>query len=351
MIRLNLSIAMYAFPRARLGAMRSNLISSDDFNALIDADNLEDILSLLKISSYGDEMSRLSSTNPLEIENVLRRSLLIDYKKLSVSLYGFGKIFINRVSKKFEVQVLKSAIGEKVSGSEAQISEVTPFGSIEESLIERIRRSESHEELAEVLRPTEYYPIFQNALSEVKDNGNPFTLVSGIDKYVYDRISEKLKAVHGLDKRISRLLIGTEIDFKNIMLALRCREMEDEDVEKLFINYRYMIDDISLKTLKSEGPEAFTQENFPYSQVVGNSVDSYKKDMSLLPIETALENHLMHLNIIALTGFPFQLGAVIAYLNMKENEIKNLIIILRGKKEGLEREDIENLLIFPSNNR
>lgn len=341
---------MYAFPRARIGAMRSGFLGAEDFHALLEAGSMEDIVSLLKLSGYGEALSRLSAPGPGEVEEVLRRSLLMDYGKIYSSLYGFGKIFIDRVSKKFEVQAIKGAVREKIAGAGSRRWAVVPFGSIGESVIERIRRSESHEEVAESLRLTEYYPAFQAALPQLRDNGNPFALFSGIDKYVYDRIAEKLKAVHGLDKRISRLLIGTEIDFKNMMLVLRCREMEDEVVEKLLINYRYNLDNVALKTLMSEGVDALSQENFPYSEAVGNSLEEHKRNKSLLPLETALERHLTGLNVVALTGFPFQLGAVIAYLNLKENEVRNLTVLLRGKKEGLGREEMEGLLIVPPKN-
>lgn len=339
---------MYAFPRARIGAMRSLFLDREAYNGLLEAGELGDAVSLLKLSSYGEELGKLNSPGMDEVERILRRSLLSDYQKLTTSLYGFGKIFIQKVSKKFEVQALKTALQLKFSGETAPVqAPVIPFGSINEDVIERIDRSESLEEIAESLRETEYYPILQSNIQDLKDGG-VFFLSTALDKYVYDGIGEKLKAVHGLDKRLTRMLVGTEIDFKNLMVALRCRGLEEEDVDRLLIDYKYNLDEAFLKGMLSDSLEALSLEGTGYGSILGEAFEEFKKTGSLTELEMTFQRHLLGLNKIALTGFPFQLGAVIGYLNLKEAEVRNLTTILKGKKEGLDRKEIEDLLLIPA---
>ncbi len=339
---------MYAFPRARIGAMRSQFLDREAYNSLLEAGELGDAVSLLKLSSYGEELGKLNSPSMDEVERILRRSLLADYQKLTTSLYGFGKTFIHKVSKKFEIHALKAALQLKLSGESATAeAPVIPFGSINEEVIERIHRSESLEEVTESLRETEYYPVLQNNVQELK-KGGVFFLSTALDKYVYDGIGEKLKAVHGLDKRLTRMLIGTEIDFKNLMVALRCRGLDEEDVDRLLISYNYNFDEAFLKGMLSDSVEALSFEGTGYGSVLGEAFEEFKKTGSLRDLEMAFQRYLLGLNITALTGFPFQLGAVIGYLNLKEAEVRNLTTILKGKKEGLDRKEIEDLLLLPS---
>lgn len=76
---------------------------------MVEASELSDVISLLKLSSYGEELGKLNSPRMDEVEGILRESLLANYRKICSSLYGFGKIFIQRAAKKFEVQALKGA--------------------------------------------------------------------------------------------------------------------------------------------------------------------------------------------------------------------------------------------------
>jgi ATP synthase A1 C subunit len=340
---------MYAFPRARIGAMRSLFLDREAYNGLLDTEELGDAISLLKLSSYGEELGKMNSPRMDDVERVLRRSLLADYQKLTTSLYGFGKIFVQKTSEKFEVQALKAALQLKLSGELPTVeAPPIPFGEITEEVVERIDRSESLEEITESLRETKYYSILQDNIQDLKDSG-VFFLSTALDKYVYDRIAEKLKAVHGLDKRVTRMLIGSEIDFKNIMVALRCRGLEEEDVDRLLINYHYNLDAAFLKGMLSDSLEALSLEGTGYSSIAGDAFEKYKKTGSLTELEMTFQRYLLGLNTTALTGFPFQLGAVIGYLNLKEAEVRNLTTILRGKKEGLSRKEIEDLLLLPAN--
>lgn len=329
--------------------MRSLFLDREAYNGLLDTDELGDAISLLKLSSYGEELGKMNSPRIDDVERVLRESLLADYQKLTTSLYGFGKIFIQKVSEKFEVQALKAALQLKLSGELSTVeSLVIPFGEITEEVIERIDRSESLEEITESLRETEYYSILQDSIQDLRDGGT-FFLSTALDKHVYDRIAEKLKAVHGLDKRVTRMLIGSEIDFKNIMVALRCRGLEEENVDRLLINYHYNLDEAFLKGMLSDSLEALSLEGTGYGSVLGDAFEDYKKTGSLTGLEMTFQRYLLGLNTTALTGFPFQLGAVIGYLNIKEAEVRNLTTILRGKKEGLSRKEIEDLLLLPAN--
>lgn len=338
---------MYAFPRARIGAMRSLFLDREAYNGLLEASELGDALSLLKLSSYGEELGKLNSPSLDEVERILRRSLVADYQKITTSLYGFGKIFVQKVAKKFEIQALKTALQSKISGEASKMeSPVIPFGSIGEEVIERIARSESLEEITESLRETEYYPILQNNMQDLKDGG-VFFLTTALDKYIYDGIGEKLKAVHGLDKRVTRMLIGSEIDFKNLMVVLRCRGLEENEVDRLLIDYPYNFEEGFLKGMLSDSVEALSLEGTVYGPILGEAFENFKKTGSLTGLELAFQRYLMGLNITALTGFPFQLGAIIGYLNLKEAEVRNLTTILKGKKEGLARREIEDLLLLP----
>jgi V/A-type H+-transporting ATPase subunit C len=347
MIEVNLAIAMYAFPRARIGAMRSLSLDREAYKLLLEAGELRDAVSLLKLSSYGEELGKLNSPTMEDVEKILQKSLLEDYKKMTTSLYGFGKVFIQKVAKKFEIHALKAALQIRISQDTTPIeSHVIPFGSIDEDVIERINRSESLEEIAESLRETEYYPIVQSHLQDLRE-GDAFLLSTSLDKYVYDGIGEKLKAVHGLDKRVTRMLVGTEIDFKNLMVALRCRGLEEEDVDRLLINYPYNFDQAFLKGMLNDSLETLSLEGSDYASILGEAFENYRKTGSLTGLETAFQKYLLKLNITALTGFPFQLGAVIAYLNLKKVEVGNITTILKGKKEGLARKEIEDLLMIP----
>lgn len=77
-------------------------------------------------------------------------------------------------------------------------------------------------------------------------------------------------------------------------------------------------------------------------------LNEYSLSLSLSNLETIVDKHLLQTSMRVFRKQPFfSLGWVLAYLNLKWFEVKNLRTIIRGIDEGIPPNKIYGLLILP----
>lgn len=345
-----MSVKAYAFVSARIGAMRSFLLESAGVKTLIEAPSWDDAVALLKDSEYGRELGKISNPKMQDIEEVLIRSLLRDYDKIISSTRGEVRKFIETIGRKFEVSAVKTIALSKILGlSREEIKEevLIPFGKITELRISKMLETESPDELVESMRNTSYYTPLEKGLNLFKEEGTPFSLNALLDQHVYTEILAAVKNLKERDRKDAKTLLGTEMDVKNLLLALRCQGLEEEKVLKLFIRPWYKIKESVIRACLNGDIEVLTTKRFPYIKYMEPGLTAYKKTGSLRELELSLKKLIITVNRNMFQGDRFHIGVLIGYLNLKENEIRNLIAVLRGKKENLNTEDIRRLVILP----
>lgn len=346
-----MSVGKYAFVSARIGAMRSYLLDAAGIKTLVEAPSWEDAVSLLKDSAYGRELGRLSKPGMRDVEEVLTQSLLADYGKIITSVGGDARKFIENMGKRFEVNAVKTVALTKIlrmPRERAQEEVLIPFGRMTKLRLSKMLETESIGELVESMRNTEYYDAMQKGLARLKEDGTPFALIASLDQYVYSGIADSIKNLSGRDRKIAKSLVGPEIDAKNLMLVLRCRGLEEEKIWRLLIRHRYRLGDDLLRACLRENLEILASEEFPYREYTAQGMKAYKKTASLLGFELGMKKLLLDINKSMFRGDRFHIGVLIGYLNLKENEVRNLVAILKGKEEKLSPEEIRELIILPS---
>ncbi len=350
-----MSVSTYAYVNARIGGMKSFLFKEEDFRGLIESRNLEELVSLLKNTSYS---AAITDANVLALELQLKRSLYTDYLKLVNCVDGRPKDFIHSMAKKYEVETLKSLVKMKFLG--ITLTEyLIPFGTMDEALIEKIMRVEGVTDLIEALSGTEYYePLNQvhqlvgeekGEEEAVSENGYGADLpyINALDAYYYQGVKETMARLSKKDKSMVKRFVGFNIDLSNLLMALRLRGTAAES-EEFFI----------------EGGESFTLKQFMlvgniedmsrlpdimpkrFIEITTEAISKYNEKPSLLWFELVTKKQLLKESKKLFLGSRFHVGTLIAYLNLKENEISNLIKIIKTKDESFPTKEIEELLVL-----
>lgn len=343
-----MSISEYAFLSAKIGAMKSFLLDAGELKAMAEVKSFEDALSILKNTPYGRELAKLSSPSHMDIENVLTMSLVHDYEKVSKPLIGIAKNFMEQYARKFEIASIKTLIIMKISGEKTREYPWILYKTITESTVERLLQMETLEELIEMLKFTEYYGILRKVLSEYKaESAYPF--IVALDKYVYGKLGGIMGNMHGKDREMVRKLVGVEIDAKNLIAALRLRGAEEKNYWECLIPYRYRLNDAALRTLieARRTSELISQlPGMPYGEIIIPGIKDYEKTGTFFQLELSFRKYLLKINKQAFQGDRFHIGVPIAYLNLKENEIRNIVAILKAKEAGLPASEMEDLIIM-----
>jgi vacuolar-type H+-ATPase subunit C/Vma6 len=348
-----MSVSAYAYVNARIGGMKSYLLGGEDFKSLIESRNLEDLTSQLKNIGYSAD---ISESNVLSLEMQLKRSLYRDYLKLIKSVQGKPREFVHSMAKKFEVETLKSLI--KMKFLNLTLSEyLIPFGQVDETLIQHLLKSDGIQGLMEGLKGTEYYEVLKEVYQSKGEKeeyegeleeGKDLPYINALDVYYYTGVKIVMELLSKKDKSMVKRFVGFNIDLSNLLMALRLGGIEGVAAQDYFI----------------EGGESFTMKHFNLTVTLENlsrlpeimpkkfvditteALEKYNEKRSLLWFDLVTKKRLLKENRKLFLGDRFHIGTLIAYLNLKENEISNLIKIIKTKDEFFSTKEIEELLVL-----
>jgi V/A-type H+-transporting ATPase subunit C len=311
----------YAFETAKVRALETQMLSAATLLDMANAENFDQAVDLLTASEYDLPHG---SKNFADVENVLRlrrsavrelfEGLMID--KPIVELFRTRDDFANlRLA-------LRRTLTEKPLGTD-----YSSDGNVSPEIFEEVFEQENYE-----LPP--YYmqrAIEQAVLAYYQDKD-----IRRID-YTIDRFQAQYNLVAA--RRLKSLfllgLFRIQIDLTNIRTMLRLKFTESE-YQKVFLEGGYVKFD-RLKHGLELGYESVGQSFFvtPYYQLIETGTDYLATDKSFLKLEGQCEDYL--------TGFlktTTQITAgpqpIIAYLLMKENEIRTIRLILTAKKNSLD---------------
>jgi V/A-type H+-transporting ATPase subunit C len=188
-----------------------------------------------------------------------------------------------------------------------------------------------------------------------------FPIEIALDKCFYNDLWQKTTSLKGVDKKIARRIIGFEIDCVNIRVILRLKAMGVNS--ESILDYTMPITDTfcfdvlkracnalnagsSIETLLTTVKNSNDRDR---TLMLNALLNEYSLSQSLSNLETILDKHLLQTSVKVFRKQPFlfSLGWVLAYLNLKWFEVKNLRTIVRGIDEGIPPNKIYDLLILP----
>jgi V/A-type H+-transporting ATPase subunit C len=144
----------------------------------------------------------------------------------------------------------------------------------------------------------------------------------------------------------AKKLVSTSIDLNNIKLLFRARRLKKSSdfLEPILLEGGFINTKIFLECMETSPQEVEQQfKNSDYQYVVKDSLKKTKDDTSMWQLEKLSDDFII--NIIKETRFYFSgVEPLMAYLIAKENEIKNVRMILISKINGIAPSNIRERL-------
>lgn len=339
-----LKVWRYAYGGAKVMALKSYLLSPEDYHYLLRARNLEDLLGYLRTTAYGAVLSGWD-WHRSDAEAELSRRL---YGNLTQTFLKVRRGFKNRECRFLDLlvyrlvaenlKVVLRALNLRLDPVRAE-ARLLPLTALSSLNFQEMLRQESIPRLVDYMASTVWGPPLSRGLPRFVREANLFPLEMSLDLFVYASLWQGLEGLSRADRRIAGDILGTLADITNITWTGRFRDLYGFPAEE---TYQYLIEAGSFRNPSARRDLAFAPNTgemilrLPrrsYIELLQGAKDQAE-------VEARLRQHWMATLSKNLARAPFQIGLPVTYLFFKELELDNLITLITGMLLNLPSERV-----------
>ena len=317
-------------------ALKSYLLKPGDYSRLLEG-GLEDFLAVLRETVYGKLVEDLTADE---------RSVMKLETRLKSDYYQVLRRILDRVPKKALsfYTVLESAT---VVDLLKPLLIASSIGYTSPTL------ADYSSEVSKVL-PKALNGDLKGLISMIRDEGLRIDIEKSIrsklyglmDVFAFRRLWTATDSLEENDKKAVRRLLGVKLDLLTIRAVLRAKRMKmDYEAAReavTLVGYKIRPETFE-EALKAETVEEAI-EVFRNAGCYPDAVDVASR--SLDELDLLIRKKVVEACRGVFSGYPFNAAIPLAYLELKQNEVANLITIANGKLEELSRAVIEKNLIL-----
>ena len=318
-----LDIYPYLNPSARVRARKGRLFDEKQISEIV----------LKGIPEYADVLDEYPLDKALDVERAntydfIARLAPEDIKNPFVVM-----------SKKADIDNIKSLLTAKEVGLSADETKelLIPCGSLYDDL-ESLADADNVTDIVTSLDNTEYATALEDALPQYEETKMILPLESALDKYYLGKLLRSTEVPSDENTQILYSYVGTQVDVANLKLIIRAKEdgLDYDAISPYILEEGYQLREWKLKDLM-ESPDVTNVvsglEGTKYADALTDVVPVYNETGSVAVFEKALDVYSSEYSKSLASKQPLGIGPIIGYLSQKENEIKNLKIIARAKRE------------------
>ncbi|NIA09787.1 MAG: hypothetical protein GWP10_08665 [Nitrospiraceae bacterium] len=195
-----LAAAKYAYPNAKVRALRSRRLTPQDFHFLLEAKDISSFLAYLATTSYGPIVSELGDRVPDMggLERQLARFLMEDYAKVVRSLRGKRvQELVLALFSRFESENLKVLLRALFSGlGRHSVSYLLyPLGGLSTLPWDKLWACNNPAEALELLIPTPFGRAIKHAIPQFEVQGRLFPLEMALDLSCFQRLKQAISSL------------------------------------------------------------------------------------------------------------------------------------------------------------
>jgi V/A-type H+-transporting ATPase subunit C len=325
--------------------------------------SLHHISSELEKTPYRTEIRELGlkELNSISLEDALLKNFLKTCKMITeLSPKDIG-ILLSAFLMKFEANCLKTILKTKKANLsvEESMNYIVPAGRLSENRCRKtLENSENIGDVIDSLQDLDYGSILENAFEVYMKEKIFYLLEVAIDRHIYNELWGATEKLWGMDKRIARTIIGLEIDAVNVKVIFRCKAMgiSRNEIKRYILPVSEMFGEKELEEaircsdihsaidslLESAKRAGERDHRYVFKEIQESNITS------LTELETILDRGLLETNLRILKRYTpfFNIGLLLAFLNLKWFEVKNLRAIIRGSEARIAPDRVKKLLIL-----
>jgi len=329
----------YAFAIGRVRKLEKGLLNKDILDRMIKS---SDIVSSLKILTESDlNNCYFDLNNPADFESSLNQELLHTYDIIkSISKVSTFNFLYFTFASKYDFHNIKMLIKSKYLKKDTSNELFSPIGTIDIEKLNSAVKDEKYEDI-----PDSFEFLIKKTCSEYNKFKDPEMIDFVLDKERYIMIFNKIKEVEIIEEEelFLKRFIKTNIDLNNIINCIRSKIRG----EKKAFTRAFLIPegDFKIENIVEiyDSPLSSWFEKLihtDYKNIVETGVNYFQKNNSVMELEKQRDNFILNFSKIG-KYITFGIEPLVGFITAKENDLKNIRIILSGKLNKLSPDEIK----------
>ena len=325
--------------------------------------SLHHISSVLERTPYNTEIleAKTKELSSISLEDALLQNFIKTCEELRELSPKGVRLLLSSLLMKFEVNCVKALLRAREAelSVEEALKYIMPVGKMSAARCRNIlETSENIADVIDSLLDLEYGEVLEKAFTVYLNEKNFYLLEVALDRHVYAKIWRAAGKLWGLDKKIARTVVGLEIDSVNVKTILRCKAIgiSENQIRRYLIPVSGVLGKKELDEVMLASDVQSSIDSLVKSAKLAMARDHYYifaelqelHVTSLTTLETILDRGLVETNLRIIKRYTpfFNIGLLLAFLNLKWFEVKNLRAIIRGAEAGIAADRVKKLLIL-----
>jgi V/A-type H+-transporting ATPase subunit C len=335
----------FSYINAKIRSLKGQLLGQSDYENLLKARGYHGLAECLRFTSYCKNIGENISSYD-ELIEIYYKNILKDYVKVIDSLSGNIRHLVYQLYQRYELENLKVILRAICYYRQKEKTKrlLFPFIKYHNFSINDLLASKDLFELIQRLKGTWYHEPLVNSFYRFENEGETFPLEMALDLSYYKQIWEIISSLSRKDQKITKAILGLQLDALNIMWIMRFKERFHFSPEEI-LNYSLVYGTYISKNIRKKLAYSVNQkdiisnlEGTPYKKILQGIDDPEIGYVKLLQYTLLLVKKNWH-------RYPFQIGTILDYIFLKEMEIKDLITITEGKRIGIPEKNINLYMV------
>jgi len=345
------SALLYPAVNAKIKAIRSQMLSEEDFNNLLNLNSVQEAFDYLYNQTYYKNFLEELSGKEIhrrQLELKLKKSIVQTEDFFNKYLQSTLKKLINHYFSKFEIEDLKLILRTiLIENEEKYLSDNVAYINRNKKInFDELIQAVSYQELQSILKNTSYTAVLKEHEAQYKKNKNLFPIEMSLDYNYFAKLEKIAESLSAADKRYFDEVIGTQIDLLNIQWIYRIKRyynLSSGEILNYIIPFYYKINKSEIRNMSQveSGKELLKYISYePYKNLLEKAVQEEK-----IIFEKFFLNKIYNiLNKIETTSF-FSIAGILTFIYSKEYEVRDIVTTIEGIRYSLPKDEIRKFLI------
>ena len=335
----------------------SQLLSSDEYWALLGSDTIGEVADRLRGTIYADVLSTLPpEPRRYDIESALRVSLLKQAESFLIHLSDPRDAFFRCWIAWYEAENLKSIFRHIAAGRTDRDSLRRRLYTVPGSKLsyENMLTARDFSELGDAMKDSPYYKVLADPFKRLLsgEERSLFPAEMAVDNFVELNQFRKMKKLSPKEREMLLPIFGTWVDLLNLYSLYRAKAfyaMTPEETLNRLLPVRYRVNLAFLKeAVRADALEPLADlidANFPvYGELISEVI---RKGEPELILERNIKRHMLMQATKTFGKGPPGFHTAMSYFILREYEISDLIRIIEDVRYGYDRRNAAVYLIRP----